>query len=188
MLHGVSNVPILFSSSAPTPLAEDDFSGTLSSWAQDAGTWSITSGQLQCSSFSATALLRWTGGGVSINDYAVECDILIGASDPTNLGARGAAGLNGVFARISRNLGNIRFERLDAGGYTQISSEIAAPSAGWHTFRLEAEGTAFRLYQDGALVLSTTDATFASGQPFLHAYNPASSARWDNFKVYALSP
>lgn len=173
--------------SGPAPLAQDDFSGTLSNWAQDAGTWSTTGGQLQCSSAGSTAVLRWTGGGVSVDDYAVECDILVvDGALPANLGVRCTAGLNGYFARISRNLNNIQIERMAGGGYTMIAGPIAAPSAGWHTFRLEVEGAALRLYQDGVLILPGTDAALASGQPMLHAYSPSADARWDNFKVYAL--
>lgn len=191
MLRGVSNVPILFSSSGPTPLAEDDFSGTLSNWAQDSSTWSISGGELQASVVGgATGFLRWTGGGVTIDDYAVECDIYCAdGGNPAGIGVRGSAGVSGYFARISRGFNDIIFMRLAGGGYNGVASTpgtAPAPSVGWHTFRMECEGTALRLYQDGTLILSATDSHIASGVPFIHAYSTADNARWDNFKVYAL--
>lgn len=58
----------------------------------------------------------------------------------------------------------------NAGVWTSLVSENATTWAVGDILRAEAEGTALRLYRNGGLLLSTTDATFTSGRAGITIY------------------
>ncbi len=72
---------------------------------------------------------------------------------------------------IGRGVGfTSRISRWNGGAFTPLVQENATPWAANDILRAEAEGTTLRLYRNNVLVLSTTDATFASGRAGITIY------------------
>ena len=63
-----------------------------------------------------------------------------------------------------------RIERWNAGVSTPLAVENATAWVAGDVLRAEAQGTTLRLYRNNVLVLSTTDATIASGRPGITIY------------------
>ena len=72
---------------------------------------------------------------------------------------------------IGRGVGfTSRIARWNAGVFTSLAVENATPWGAGDILRAEAEGTTLRLYRNNVLVLSTTDATVASGRAGITIY------------------
>lgn len=71
--------------------------------------------------------------------------------------------------------------RTVGGSATTLTSTVTALSSG-QVLRIEVQGTALRGYVDGVLVLSTTDATFATGKRVgFRTTSPPSAVKYDNW-------
>ncbi len=83
----------------------------------------------------------------------------------------GPGAKSGYEFSIGRGVGfTSRISRWNGGVFTPLVQENATPWAANDILRAEAEGTTLRLYRNNVLVLSTTDATFASGRAGITIY------------------
>ena len=82
-------------------------------------------------------------------------------------------------------LGDITIARLDGGAGTTLATTTFPGGSSMSDFimRGEAEGTALRLYIDGILELSTTDAIYASGKTTIGGLFTNGGFNFDDFSI-----
>ena len=150
---------VLTGTPAPAPWAvSDDFdradSATIGGdWTElDAG-WSISSNQIVNSTAGHQKLLHNDTDAPA--DYYVQMDHIAGGGG-TGLFIRGDATFdNGYFGRLHPD--GYQLFRVDSGSFTLLDSE--SNEAYPKTLKLEAVGSAIKLYGDGVEKCSATDAT-----------------------------
>lgn len=153
--------------------------------------WSVLAGNL---SLDANQL-RTTGGAGSINvgiwnvaTYGPDIEVYASmAAIPTSgyrttLYLRFDSGLgNSYFAQIDSN-GSVYIRRTDTGvPINLVSKANAVTLTAGATFTFRAVGSTLSTFYNGMLVLSTTDATYATANSIGVGIEGGSNARWDNF-------
>ena len=82
-----------------------------------------------------------------------------------------------------RNSNTVSLRRVVNGSITELGSVALPVSIGsWYELRLDAVGDQLRAFVNGAQVLQSTDATFATGQAGLLTYKAA--AEYEGFRSY----
>lgn len=78
-----------------------------------------------------------------------------------------------------------RVMEVIASGATALEQDGTVPTIG-HTYRLTASSTTLTLADDGATIITTSDATYTAGSPGVYFYNDQGSAntavRYDDFE------
>jgi len=103
---------------------------------------------------------------------------------------------NGYALLWDNDDGRLRAGKLVEGVITDfLPTATYVTGSGWHTLRLEANGTSIKYYLDGNLLINATDSTFHSGQcgigysSHTGGSNPAArGAYFDNFIADSLDP
>jgi hypothetical protein len=152
--------------------ASDDFSGTLSNWTSDSGTWAIVSGALQMTNLTDDiAKIRYTATTPASNDYYVEADIACGDTSTATQGP-------GVAGRLANGTGDANSDGYTYSFYNEDASYLieltnsaeavldtgsAVAVTTYTNCRLTCNGSALTGTRNGAADVSGTDATYASG-------------------------
>ncbi len=147
------------------------------------GALKLASGLVQPISTSTWGLEVYKGI-VWPNDQYAEC--ILNANTGTTrfnlLQIRAAAGATGqnnyVILCANANLGvsqQMNIQKNVNGAGTSLSTFTATPRV-FDVWRLEAKGTTLNAYQNGVLVSTVVDATFASGQPGMQMFNDTATA------------
>lgn len=171
------------------PIASDSFTGTngdslSANWTVVQGAWQIQSNAATPNTGGASAAATWNANTFNNDQYA-QC---------TNLAATGSGNFAGVSVRGSTaafTMTSIVWDNTDAyvstwvaGSQTVVAGPIAAPTVG-QVVRIEAEGTALRIYYDGVLgSRSYTPANMqSSGRPGIDGYNNSNTVRIDDWSA-----
>jgi hypothetical protein len=172
----------------------EDFSGTLSNWAQDSGSWTITSGYLyQSETSGAYRKLRWTGAALSGDDVAVQA-VVRSPSSAIGVGvyARGTTDSTVTYyGLVVFATAGVYLVEITGGSESVLASWTASPPAADTdvTLRLECEGSSLRGYVNGTERLSATDATLSSGSVGMMSYGGGLGGnRADDWTAYDLTP
>lgn len=124
-------------------------------------------------------------GTFTNNQYSQVVMTVRSAGGATGVGptVRVSAGGNGYMVLANGGTGIILALLLNGGWGGQLASYgVSVPPLG-AVIRLEAEGTALRVYEDGVLRISTTDATYATGNPgAVHSESTLSAAQLDDWE------
>jgi hypothetical protein len=186
----VWDLPDTFAST-PAPRYDDFESGNGASWTQGAGA-QYAAVQANASNGSPNRVFRQASDvgdaqavltGTVWTDQAIEADIkptYFKSNDRwAGLATRYANAQNYYYVTL-RNSGSVQLKRMTEGAITTLASAPLTVVA-FHTYRvrLESIGTAHRVYVDGRLVASATDATGPkTGSPALVTYQ--TRADYDN--------
>jgi hypothetical protein len=166
----------------------DDFSGTLSRWTVETGTWSITSGYLRQTGVGTLATIRVTSGNwtsIVMEDYW-RCTS--GACDSGPLVSWQGSN-TGYY--LERAASVFTLYKEPAGTPVLTNSSLSAPGTAWHTFTAIVNGTAansmnITFYDDGALDASYRRGAWVNGTVGLATW-PGGSANpnvnFDDVKV-----
>jgi hypothetical protein len=158
-----------------------------------AGNWGVISsyGNLQAISGTGAAAAVaatnsnecWVGpGGVSAdgnwaNDQYSECTVGL-FTGPVSIGpgARMGTGGTGYIASMNSGAssGGTVYKLTGSGGYTSIGTILGTTTATGDVWRIQIVGTTITVLQNGVSRFSTTDATYASGNPGLYLFSQAS--------------
>jgi hypothetical protein len=176
----------------PTPFPlpfEDDFSaGLTDSWRTVSGKWGWADGRLEARESPGWAIILT--GDPNWTDYAVEVNI--GANyrwTDTRIVLR-AVGENYMAFNLSTHNGPwnaFALMKVENGKTTEIArgGGYLDVEIGGHSYRAEAVGDFYRLYQDGYLAFETQDDSFTQGAVGLGISGHLEDAWFDNFKVTA---
>lgn len=157
---------------AATFVFGDDFTGDLSKWTTEAGSWSISGGKLYCNAVGAQALIR-TASYNSFANNILEYDwyfinwtadgregALIRYQDISNYYAawlmRGTVLTGGNKA--------VAIEDRVAGSWGSVNYTAQDFTTGtWYDLKSQADGNNLKAFFDGTEKVSTTRSDFASG-------------------------
>lgn len=169
----------------------DDFSGDLSAWTQDSGTWTITGGTLrQTATGSAWRKLRYTAA-MDTADYTIQADarsgsLMFGAGVGGRMTADAAVTYYGwaIFGGDSAYL-----VEITAGAETVLATGSGITASTTYTIRLRCEGSALAGYLNGALDASASDASLTAGRVGCISHSQIDSANdWlDNWSAQDLT-
>ena len=183
----------------PTYLWTENFSGNLSGWTVDGGTYSIVSGELNAVANSGTwdnALWSNSTIAAAATTYTLTFDYTV-KSAGTNAGfVFGAQDTNPklnnyLLVMQGTSYGQMTLYVRIGGGYTSLASKAKTFAADTkYAIKIERNNAAgtIKVYRDSALELTATDITY----PTLNKFGPAvdysvgaSNARYDNFALDA---
>jgi hypothetical protein len=159
--------------------ASDAFTGSNNdplsgSWTTEAGSWQIISNKAQAFNGGGFSMARWSADAFN-NDHWAECDIDYGSGSAIGPAVRMDANGNGYVISAydtGTNTADINEIHTNGTANTSISSSFAVTVG--DTLRLEAIGTTLNAYKNGALAVTTTDGTYASGSGGMFGYLTAS--------------
>lgn len=142
----------------------------------------VWSNRAACNTTSSNAAARWSADTFPDDQYS-QADVYFDWLDGTGTVAAGVAvrcstsGTTATYYRAIVGDDEVCYiDRVVTGTVTNLAS--VAWGVGL-TLRLEVEGTALRAYRDSTLILSTTDATIASGAAGV-AFKTGTSGALDN--------
>lgn len=161
----------------------DDFSGTLGSWTQDSGTWSISSGILTLAAAGAYRKLRYTSA-MDTNDYYSQADMRSPDSAVgTGVFVRGTADANVTYyGYVFFGNDASYIVEITAGAESILASGGSTSGATTYTAcRLAATGTSLVGTRNGAADISTSDGTLTTGRAGIMAYGSETNQTWDNW-------
>ena len=154
-----------FSSSfngAEDPLSENGMWDTPGSWCRLMKNYGVYSANSNC----ASRLVKPTLSGAQYADITYDQDPGTGSWVGVMTRLQGTSNGSGYLAIAFA--GSVRLYRADdAGGlsFTLLAIANADVSVAPRELRLESQGTSHRVYFNGVQMLSSTDATYATGQP-----------------------
>lgn len=172
---------------APVTRATDNFNrangGLGSNWTTVTGEdpMTIVSNAAQASTGGyLTNASVYTGSSFAADQFAEIQVVDAGSLCATFLFVRmSTSTLSGYGMYLFPNTSVLRITKWDSGTETTLTSKTLGTATG--TWKLEAVGTSLKLYRNGALELSTTDSTHASGYPGLGVEQGSASSQLDNF-------
>ncbi len=177
---------------APPPppgaiLLSDDFEdGVADGWTAVTGAWSVeTDGTKVYRQSSTTGDSASLSGAASWTDYSVEARV-------KPLSFNSAGGFARIYGRwkdasnwyyaVLRSANVLELKKYVNGSSTLLTSKPFTVTPGtWYTLKLEMVGSSLRVYVNGVLELSATDATFTSGQFAVGGFN--ASVQFDDVVV-----
>lgn len=156
-------------------------------WTQltGASALAIFSSQVRTNTVSPRSIMVVATGAAAFSaDYRVEVDLAtLAGGDFIGVAWRGTPGAGTCyFVRIdgAENFSR-RVHRFDNDTITNIGN-ADLPATSGARLAVECEGSEHRVYLDGVLIDTVTDATYASGQPGLaYDYQNNRASRLDNF-------
>jgi hypothetical protein len=163
--------------------AIDTFTGTNSdplsaNWTTIDGTWIISSNAAAAQSSTGNAAL-WNADAFSNDQYA-QVKVVTNGGWIAGPGVR-LASLRGYIITVD-NATSISIQRINSDeNYTNLQTFGSLTVTSGDLWRLEAEGSTLRAYQNATLRGSTTDATYSSGAAGIFAYN-AGAVFLDDFE------
>ena len=173
---------------AAGPAIVDDFNRADESpiqapWEVVAGTPRIRSERIDASGADGTARHSTTLGSA---DHYAEIDV-VGAQGDQSVCVRFAAAANTfyMFRHNSSSPGEYEIYKRVAGSFTLLASVTEAVPALPYRLRAEVEGTALRLYVNGALKLSDTDGSISGNTQVGFRMNGSTHIA-DNFEAGVL--
>jgi hypothetical protein len=143
---------------AGTTSLHDDFEdGDTAGWAKSGGTWAVVTdgGKVLRQSDTGNDLAREFAGDTGWTDYTLSARVkatsLTAADSAAGIAAR-ASGAH-QFDRLVLAPGVARLEQVKGSAITVLGS-AAVTATGWHTLRIDVNGSAITGYVDGAKVAS----------------------------------
>lgn len=167
----------------PTPVfVSDDFNRANSSdlgsdWTEVSGGWAIASNRLTTDSTTNQHLIHATP--MTNGDHYIQADFIQGTQ--AGLLVRYTDASNYIMGRIDTSFSRAEIFARVGGSFTSLATKTTFTHPA--TLRLEAEGTAIRLYIDGNLEVSTTDSTVPHGTRVGFRANSTLVAIIDNFEA-----
>ena len=158
------------------------------SWSSATGTWSVVQDSGSSVYYqSSSSEGRTSAGSASWSNYSVQADVKIDSfngSNRTLVCGRYGDGNNYYAASLSNsNNGTLEIRKKLSGSSTTLASKTDYPvTAGtWYNVKLELSGTTLKMYVNGNLELTASDASITSGAIGLVAFKTA--AKFDNIVV-----
>jgi hypothetical protein len=149
--------------------------GTLgSNWTVTNGSWLIVSNTAQANTPTTYNLAYWATNTVSNDQSAMVTLTALVAGTYIGPAVRLQSGSGSGYVCISDLSGNTFIQKIVSGAATTLST--GATSAVGHTLELRIIGTTLSCYDNGSLVLSTTDPTYSSGSIGIAEYNNGGSS------------
>ncbi len=166
-------------------LFSDDFQdGNATGWTATSGAWSVVQDSGSYVYYqSSTNEGRTSAGSSSWTNYAVEAKVKVDNFNGSNRAyvcGRWVDANNYYCASITSSALEIR-KKVSGSSSTLVSVGSTQTTGNWYTVKLEMNGTAIKMYLNGALKLSTTDSSLASGAIGLIAYKVV--AKYDDIIV-----
>ena len=166
----LAKISLLTTSPTPTLPFTDNFAN-LSHWTFVDGTWTLISGGVQGTGSASSEALMYAGSS-SWTDYQITAGVTVPAGQFAGIVFRYTDSNNYYWAGIGDWGNQYGISKVVGGVYSEIVGSGTASSNGAGTYTLEvvAQGSTITLYVNNVLVLTTTDATFASGAIGLRTY------------------
>jgi hypothetical protein len=141
----------------------DNFAN-LNSWTVVDGTWTPVSGSVQGKGYASAEALMYAGSS-SWTDYQITANVTTQAGQFAGIVFRYVDSNNYYWAGIGDWGNQYGISKVVGGVYSEIngSGTAASNGAGTYILKVIAQGSTITLYVNNNLVLTTTDATFASG-------------------------
>jgi arylsulfatase A-like enzyme len=184
-INGVNLTPLINS-----PLTTDNFDdGNFTGWTQYNGSWSVTSGKLNCvPGVSEGKLMINT---TTMTDFAYDADIKVAAGpaglvfSATNV-AGGTNSYNGYRVVLKTAENQLQIVRVDNGSATVLAtSSFTVNTATTYRMRVVVEGSLIQVYIDDMITpkATATDATYGNGRFGVCGSTNTASATFDNVVI-----